>query len=146
MKFTCKCCGIDANFESEVDFFNADWERIAPIDATEITPAIDEQIFCNLCPSFYSSDIAYYDHSDVHDVWDTMGRPEKFTIGSCLRQDDKGRIEHIQSIGQDVLNSRHTELEKRIVSSTLYSIHYNDKGISGMLEDWSKMPEEPSIW
>lgn len=145
MIFTCKCCQYTKDFENSDEFEKLDWERIAPVEAFENKPEQLEEIFCNLCPSFYISNIASENHSAVHEHWESMGRPEKFSIGNCLLESDKKRVNRIAELGKILFNGVPIS-EKKLVSSTLRSIHFGDKQINDMLKMWAERPLQISIW
>ena len=145
MIFTCKCCLYSQDILDEEEFNNIDWERIAAVEEDKDIKAKDEEIFCNLCPSFYTTDVAPYSHDAVHDNWNTLGRPDAFSIGSCLLEEDKKKVNRIGKLGEALFSSLPLS-EKKLISSTLRSIHYGDRNVSNLLQSWAERPLTPSIW
>ena len=145
MLFTCKCCEISQDFIDEENFEKEDWERIAPVEDEENNITAEEEIFCNLCPSFYVSDVAFENHEAVHNSWNSMGRPESFSVGTCLLNEDKLKVTKIQELGASIFNGTFIS-EKKLVSSTLTSIHFGDKKIKSILNSWVNRPLADSIW
>ena len=146
MLFTCKCCEISQDFIDEENFEKEDWERIAPVEDEENNITTEEEIFCNLCPSFYVSDVAFENHDAVHNSWNSMGRPESFSVGTCLLNEDRLKVTKIQELlGASIFNGTSIS-EKKLVSSTLTSIHFGDTKIKSILNSWVNRPLADSIW
>lgn len=88
LELRCACCGVTRTFKSQHDVYNQGWDNhqtpwgqflLAKFPKERVPEAC-----CNLCPIVPLLSVGPSWHKEIHDEWSVRGRPEKFSIETCV--------------------------------------------------------------
>jgi len=150
MIYECMCCLILAEADDDNSILDINWERIPAVvevdeDTSESTVLKPEKFLCNLCLGFYASEDSYNDHSAIHDSWESWGRPDHFSIDTCILAEDRDALNALQHYSNTFLNTFPLS-EKKFADSALKSINYNTNKIKKDLDAWTNRPLDKAVW
>lgn len=81
MIFKCDCCGHTADMKDGEEAFEKGWD--AP-------PHFTGYVTCNLCPaSTQFMEGGWARHAPIHEEWAKNGRPEEFSVETCISPEDR---------------------------------------------------------